>query len=651
MIFKILVAKHFIAMNIRRFLLFLFIFNFQFIFSQALDLSILTIPDSLKQNANSVIRFDDTNVELVSHKKMIITIRKAVTVLNKLGKNESEITVYYDGNRKIKSLEAFAYDAFGSEIKKISKKDFKDHSAANGMSLFDDNRLVYYKYIPISYPYTIYYEYEIETSNTAFIPRWYPYDSYNQSVQKSTFSLDFPIDFRIQSAEKYFKNFAIEKNSSTGNLSFELNNSKAIKHEDLCPSYLKIIPSVILASNKFHLEGVDGVANTWKEFGKWMFDNLIESRMELPESTKVKIKNLVKDIEDPIQKAKIVYEFVQNKTRYISIQVGIGGWMPMLASDVDRLGYGDCKALTNYTKSLMDEVGVESYYTAVYAYSGGLKRSMENTVVSVQGNHAFLYIPSTEKDFWLECTSQTVPFGYQGTFTDDRDVLVITPEGGIIKHTGVHDDKDNFQRSTANYKMNSDGSLEADIKISSGGIQYRNHYGLEKKPERDIQEHYKSDYWPYINNLAINNFTFNNNKDKIVFKENLNIDAKDYASFSGDRMLFMINPFNRVTSVPKRYRNRKLPLEISRGFIDTDEFEITLPADYAIEAIPENINIKNKFGVYEISIEKLSPTKLKYTRSLYIKKGSYPASDYNEYRNYLKQIAKHDKTKTVLIKN
>jgi heterodisulfide reductase subunit A-like polyferredoxin len=30
------------------------------------------------------------------------------------------------------------------------------------------------------------------------------------------------------------------------------------------------------------------------------------------------------------------------KSRYVSIQVGIG-WKPMDASDVDRLGYGDCK--------------------------------------------------------------------------------------------------------------------------------------------------------------------------------------------------------------------------------------------------------------------------------------------------------------------
>ena len=629
-------------------LLLVFICNFQIALSQDFNLSILTIPDSLTSNANSVIRFDETNVELISQKRMIVHIKKAVTVLNELGDNEAEITVHYDKNRKIKSLKILAYNALGSEIKKVSKKDIKDYAAADGISLFNDGRLKYYDYVATSYPYTIYYEYEIESANTAFINRWYPFDSYNQSIQKSTYNIRFPNDFKLTSSEKKFTSFNISKESNDTSISFTLKNSPAIKYEEFCPSHLEIMPTAMLASNKFHLEGYNGEANNWKEFGKWMHDNLIASRMQLPESAKINIKNLVKGIDDPIQKAKIVYDFVQKKTRYISVQVGIGGWMPMLASDVDKLSYGDCKALTNYTKALMDEVGIESYYTAVYG--GRNIRSMEKNVVSVQGNHAFLYVPSKEKDYWLECTSQTVPFGYQGTFTDDRDVLVIKPEGGEIRHTNIQNEKNSFQKTVAQYKIRDDGSIKGHVEINSAGIQYDQHYDLEKKPERAINKYYKSKYWSYINNLTLDDYTFSNNRDSIIFKENITINARDYATFSGDRMLFVVNAFNRVSRVPKRYRNRKLPLEISRGFIDIDEFEISLPENYIIEALTNNITIENKFGAYKTSIEKISSTKLKYSRTYLLKKGNYPKEEYNAYRNFRKKIAKHDKTKIVLIK-
>ena len=96
-----------------------------------------------------------------------------------------------------------------------------------------------------------------------------------------------------------------------------------------------------------------------------VFDKILSGTDELPEETKVKIKNLVGNEKDPIKKAKIVYKYVQEKSRYVSIQVGIGGWKPMLANDVDRLGYGDCKALIKLYKSFLNAVDVPSYYTII----------------------------------------------------------------------------------------------------------------------------------------------------------------------------------------------------------------------------------------------------------------------------------------------
>ena len=642
-------AKHNIVMNIKKLLFFVALFYFQFTFSQDFDYSVLSVPDSLKQNANSVVLFDETNIELQSSKKMVENYKKAVVVLNKLGHQNSQIVIHYNSSNHIKNVRIYIYNALGVEIKDIKKRDFIDRSVADGNSLFNDRRLIYYNYVPTAYPYTIYCEYEVESSNTAFIPRWYPYASYNQGVVKSSYQITHPENIKIQKAEKNFENFNINKVEKSNTLTYEINNSPSIKYEELVPGFMDIMPWVIIGSNKFRLENVDGSANNWKEFGKWMYDNLIVNRTSLPESTKNKVKQMIAGIEDPVEKARIIYNYVQEKTRYISVQVGIGGWMPMLATDVDKLGYGDCKALTNYTKSLLDEAGVTSNYAPVYA--GSSKKSMEKDVVSVQGNHAFLYVLGNDKDIWLECTSQTVPFGYQGTFTDDREVLLITPEGGKLKHTGIYSIDDNFQNTIANYKIDNEGKLDAQVKINSGGIQYNNHFRLENKSKRDIEEHYKSDYWSYVNNMDLKNYVFTNNRDSIIFTEDIELSASKYASFSGDRMLFAINAFNRALEVPKRYRNRKLPFEIARGFIDRDEFEIALPTNYTIEALPNNIDVKNKFGSYTLSIEKIDDKNLKYIRVFKLNEGFYPAKDYKAYRDFRKKIAKQDKNKIVLIKS
>ena len=179
-----------------------------------------------------------------------------------------------------------------------------------------------------------------------------------------------------------------------------------------------------------------------------MHKSLLEGRDVINEATKIKILDWVKEAKSPLEKAKIVYQFMQNKTRYISVQVGIGGWEPIAANQVDQVGYGDCKGLTNYTKALLDVVGVTSYYTVVYASE---KRNLDKDFASLQGNHVILNIPNEGKDIWLECTSQTMPFGFLGDFTDDRDVLVVTPEGGIIKRTAIYKDETNLQKLANNY--------------------------------------------------------------------------------------------------------------------------------------------------------------------------------------------------------
>ena len=635
-------------MKFQSILLFILVFNFNNLFSQDFDLNISTIPDSLKQNANAVILYDDINIELVSYKKMIVKVKKAITVLSELGDANKYVVIGYDKNRKIKSKKTVIYNASGDEIKKVKNKEYRDVSKIDGGTLYSDNRMLYYEYIPTAYPYTIYYEYEIETSNTAFIPVWYPLESYSTSVVSSTFNLKYSDNLNIQIKENNFHEFKITKNKAANNIYYSLSNIKPIKKEPLSPSLKKILPYVQFVSNQFSLEGISGVATNWKELGKWEYDNLYKDVGQLSNSAKEKAKQLVAGIDNPLERAKIIYQYVQDKTRYISVQVGIGGLKPMLANDVDKLGYGDCKALTNYTKSLLDVVGVESYFTELYG--GYEKIDMDFNSPNIQGNHVILNIPTETEDIWLECTNQKVPFGYIANFTDDRDVIVIRPEGGVIKHTKIYKTQTNLQFTKGKYSIDDQGNIKASLSIESSGTQYNDNlqrYEGQSKKELDVL--FKN-YLSNINNIKFSKIEIHNNKKESKYEEQLEFTASDYTSFSGNQTIVTINAFNKNSYIPKRVRNRKLPFQISRGYVDIDNVKINFSSSYSMKYLPEKVEIISKFGKYSMEVLKLDDYNYLYKRKLLIEEGKYPKEDYNNYRNFKKQIVKYDKTKIILLK-
>jgi len=628
----------------------LFFFLFTLILSaQKTEYAVTAISDSLKENANAVVRLDQMDINIASQRSMNIKTQRVVTVLNEKGLGNIDAYQHYDKSLSVKNIEAVVYDISGKEIKKIKRKDFKDNSAVSGSTLFSDSRVLYLDYTPISYPFTIVYTSEIETSSTAFIPRWYFLGDYNVSVEKCILNVSFPNNLGFKKKEFSFSGFDIKKTIDTDTkLSYVALNILARKVEDYSPSTDDLFPKVMMGLEKFHLEGVDGTATTWEAFGKWYGEKILTGTTTLPEETKTKIKALVGDEKDPIKKAKIIYDYVQKKSRYVNIAVGIGGWKPMLASDVDRLGYGDCKALSNYTKALLQVVDVPSYNTILYG--DRYKSNIQSDFVSMQGNHMILAIPNGNHYTWLECTSQDAPFGYQGTFTDDRDVLIIKPEGGEIVRTKVYEDLGNTQKDKGLYIIDENGNFSGSLSIVSEGSQYNTKARLETLQPTEKEAHYK-DYWSNINNLKLGKISFTNNKENIQFTEDVQTSALNYAAISANKMIFTVNAFNQTSANVKRIRNRKTPLQIQRGYLDSDEIEINLPTGYTIEFLPQNFELKGKFGEYKTEIIKKENNKLTYKRSIFINKGQYSSKEYDEYRLFMEQVARNDNAKIILTKN
>lgn len=618
--------------------------------AQDADYSPLTVPKQLKENADSVLRNELITLDVSDPRYLIWKNYRVITVLNKKGNSDVDAYVYYDDNTNVSDISATVYDLLGQEQEKFKKRDFKDVSAVSGGTLFADSRVLHLDYTPTSYPYTIVFESEVKSETTAFIPGWLPIGDYGSSTQYSKYEIIYDPADKLAVKEVNFGDYDIEKTEKPGHVAWTAQNIPAVNREYLSPAFTDHMPYVKCALNNFYLEGVPGVADSWQSFGSWMTNNLLQECNDLPQETVTAVRAMVANETTDLAKAKKIYQFVQDKVRYISVQVGIGGWKPMKASEVDRLGYGDCKALTNYTKNLLQAVDIPSYYTVLYA--GEEKRSLDPDLVAVQGNHAILAVDLAEKEdlVWLECTSQVTPFGYLGDFTDDREVLMMTDEGGVMAKTTKYDGVSNNHNTHVSLDLANNGNVTGQLSMTSHGIFYGDKMYMKSQSEKEIKENYL-DQWSQVSSLELSEIELDNDKENVAFEEDMNFTIKNYADLVNDEILLKANAFSGSSkNIPPRYKDRLTNFILMRGSISEDTFEYKLPEGYTAAALPEALDEENEFGSYHAEVKLDDAGKLVYYRKEIVNEGEYGPELYKKYRDYCKQIARYDNLKLLIRK-
>lgn len=633
---------------ILRFIPFLILFGFHTIsYSQHQELSVSGISPELTAGANAVIRNEEIKVVIDAVDKMTIYTTRTVTILNEYGDRHTAAGQYYDNNLKIKNQKVSVYDAEGKEIKQFKQKDFRDVSGVGSNDLFTDNRIEYLEFTPQKYPYTMVYESEVQNRSTVFINPWEPIPGFHVSVESASYEFQNPSSFPVRIEEKNFGENKFFKTTTVDGLKYTVTNLPAFKREVLSPDLEDFNPVVKIALNEFSLVGVKGSASNWKELGKWQYDHLLSGKASLPIATVNKITGLTSAAKTDIEKAEIIYQYVQDNTRYISVQLGIGGWEPMPAEAVDRLGYGDCKALTNYTKALLDSQGITSHYAVVFA--GEEIKDISSGFASMQGNHVILNIPQEGEDIWLECTSQTTPFNYIGDFTDNRNVLLVKPEGGEVVKTKQYTFSENLQETFTKIELDETGAFTARVKRTSKGIPYGNIYHLTRKTKEEQELFYK-DKWGHLQALEIKEISFDNNRKHREFSEEVILNGKRYTTSAGKSLLLPTNFFSVETFNVPRTNERKMDLEIQRGHTYRDTFEFTLPAGYEAESIPQEEKIENQFGNYKIAVQYNEDARLiKVVREYIVCDGSWPAESYNGFRDFMNKINSLNNQKAVLV--
>ena len=281
-------------------------------------------------------------------------------------------------------------------------------------------------------------------------------------------------------------------------------------------------------------------------------------------------------------------------------------------------------------------------------YAGSSFRKVDEDFPQSSFNHIILCVPQEEKeDIWLECTSSYNPSNYLGVFTENRKVLMLTPEGGKLVPTPNKNHEDHRRITTANVTIANNGAAKANIKAQyyekeQSSIRYYHHEATQLKKEQFLKEQLD------ISSFDIENMDLKVYDDEAKADWNFDITLPKYYKKSGKRLFLYANLLNRISTIPSE-NNNDLPIESIFGYTHLDTINYKIPSGYTLENIAhKDFLLETEFGKYEIKVI-INGDKITYIRRLEIHQYSLPKEKYSELRAFYSTIVKMDKMKMILV--
>ncbi|MDX2250149.1 MAG: DUF3857 domain-containing protein [Bacteroidia bacterium] len=554
-----------------------------------------------------------------------------IKINNRGGERFCKVAIPYSRLSPVSEIEAFIQNAQGAVVARLKKSEITDRSAVSDISFYEDDFIKEFTLKHNQYPYTLVYSYREVQKEFMFLDYWIPVLAENVPTQKAVLQVTVPRSYKIAYNHRFTDNFVSDTLDTQIQYTWKASCKNPVKSEIFSPKPYLFFPTVVVVPRDFHFD-MPGSTASWTDFGNWQYD-LIQGLSDLPQNEKNTLSALVKDTEDEKEKIRALYHYLQDNTRYINVTIETGGLKPYPASYVAQNKYGDCKALTNYFKSVLEFAGIPSFYTKVYA--GAPLVEIEKELPSQQFNHIILCVPLKQDTVWLDCTSDG-GFNYLGTFTQNRDVFLIDKDNSRFVRTpalGKNDVRE-IRKVTFAPDIENGGAKAAFSNTYKGNtyesLLYISRFVSEPRRSQLIVKNFTE------KGFEMTDFTLAQPlRDATEISFSYTASSTQICKVYGNDVIFNLLPF----SVPafEKPENRKLPVQLDYPIYKVDTLEYSLPEGYTLSGNLQNQKIEGDYGEYNLEFYS-GEEKIRVIKSLWLYSGTYPTDGYKSFYHFLSRI-------------
>ncbi len=597
------------------------------------------VPDSLVENAHAVVLKETNELKILSKSRASFSYFLRAVNLDRQSPF-TDFFIFCDGDVQLGSAKVVLRDLDGFVLNTYSTSAFESYPVSPE-ALYSDGR-VYLLRLDIPCPHIVEFSYKLNLKRLLDLPPWKIQADYGVSVVQSSYRLQYPDDLPVRFFFQGDSSVVQKENEEENTFYRHVQNLPAVSKEPYAPPAAFFLKRVYFSSEHFTYSGYPFEMGNWRKFSKALFD-LYRGRAELSEETRREVARLVASAGSEEEKIRLLYRYVQQNTRYVSVQLGIGGFQPFEASYVEQNKYGDCKALTNFTMSVLAEAGIKS--RPVVVYHGDEPPPLSDDFARMAFNHVLLYLP--EQDVWLECTSNVYPPDYVGQGNANRKGLLLDDVGGSLVDMPEQDTATNVLEIESELFLEPSGKTRIRLRERSRGMYYEPYaYGEQERAKEDMIRWFRKR--SPLPAFELERYELEVSTQEPAADLQVELSVKGLGKKAGNRLLFPLLTGQPFDEVPPRLKERNLPVYYPVSYKKTERGVLHLPSGKKVESLPESKSFSSPYGSYRLQLRQEGQD-ICFERELLILAVELPPEEYAAWRSFLRKVAKADASKVVLL--
>jgi transglutaminase-like putative cysteine protease len=614
------------------------------------------------EETDAVVLYSETELTVQVSGKMKRLDRRVYKILRSNGEAHGVVFADFGPQSQITSMHGWSIPAQGKDFE-VKDRDIIETAISNvdGGELISDVRRKVMR-IPASVTGSIIgYEIEREMSPYEMTDEWEMQDIV--PVLQARYTVRLPPSWT-------YKVFWLNQNESAptevapGQWRWMATDLKAVKLEQRMPPWRGIAARMVLSLQP--PGGKGGGFQSWQEVGTW-YVGLTNGRRDPSPPLRQKVQQLTASATDPLSKMRALAAFVQRDIRYVAIELGVGGVQPHVASEVLAHGYGDCKDKVTLLSSMLKEIGVESHYVLINTERGSVAAG---TPPNMGFNHAIIAIqlpagvdtaqlPAVIKHktlgpvLFFDPTHPLIPLGYLPGALQANYGMLVTPSGGELVALPQTSSALNGVERTAKLTLDEAGTLSGDVRETWSGDGAAGQRFALRAAQQDVDQiksvesmltHSLSTF--QILHASVGNLRLP--EKPLIW--NYTVEIPRYPRAAGDLLIIRPRVLGSMSSALLETKEpRQQPIEFEAPVRNTDVFEITVPAGYVPDSLPQAVNEDLGSIAYRSSTT-FANNVLRYTRTLEVKELSVPVAKAESLKKFFRVIENDERNSALLKK-